>query len=175
MSKVEIYHNLGRSAEMSVVLRDGLKSAKKLIEEGKLEDYSSSWMLENHINFIYFQWFPPHLREYNIKNGTWVSIEVNPRKTFVFNREFRAKGDLSRYNASRMTLTNYIGQHEKTVVLKRQLKQGQTIIWDPITAEPLIVNSDDRRVSDYIWQYLNEVLIEKDIILPTEIKNYNPK
>lgn len=171
MSKVEIYHTLGRKANIDKLLAEGLKSAKQLIDEGVLEDYSNG-LFGDHINNIYFQWFPPHL-ESNKESTDWVSIEVDSELTDVYNREFRFHRDIGKYNASRMKLSKYISQHEKTDEMREQVKPGQIIIWNPITAEPMIVSVDDRRVNDYTCQYLNEILVPELIIPPSEFAGYN--
>ena len=148
MAIVEAYHFPGRGASVDDLLVDGLKSAKRLIEERKIDDYSSSWMLPDHQNMIYFQWFPPHL-EANRNNCDWVSIEVNSESTDVYNREFRTSGDLRKYQTSKMSLTDYISQHEKTKEIKENLTLGGTIVWHPFTAEPVIVGIHDKRVSNH--------------------------
>ena len=172
MSKVEVYHCPGRGASVDDLLVDGLKSAKQLVQEGKIEDYGGSWMLPDHQDVIYFQWFPPHL-EANGETRDWVSMEVNPEATDVYNREFRASGDLSKYRASRMNLADYISQHEKTKEMRENLEPGKMIVWNPLTAEPTVVGVDDRRVSDYTWQYLNEVLVPESIIPASRFKGYH--
>ena len=159
-------------ASVDDLLAEGLKSRKQLIKEGKLEPLSVRGLFDDHLSTIYFQWFPPHL-EANRKNYDWVSTEVNPETTDVFNREFRYYNDWVKYDASRMSLADYISQHEKTKEMKQNLKLGEKIVWAPLTAEPTIVGIDDKRVYDSRWQYLNEILVPKSIIPASEIKRYH--
>jgi hypothetical protein len=172
MKAVEIYHFPGRCATVDDLLIEGIKSRKQLIREGKLEPLNTKGLFEDHLLNIYFQWFPPHL-EANRKRYDWVSIEVGPEATDVFNREFRSHNDVAKYNASRMTLANYISQHERTKEMRKSLKPGQMIIWNPITAEPIIVGINDKRISDYTWQYLNEILVPGPVIPASEFKGYH--
>ena len=100
--------------------------------------------------------------------GVDILVEYN-----VYNREFRASGDLAKYQASRMSLADYISQHEKTKEMRNDLEPGKMIVWNPLTAEPTIVGVDDRRVSDSTWQYLNEVLVPKSLIPASELAGYH--
>lgn len=172
MTNVEIYHFPGRGASVDYLLTEGLKSREQLIREGKLEPLNVRGMFDDQLSMIYFQWFPPHL-EANKKNCEWVSIEVDPKETAVFNREFRYHNDRANYNASKMGLADYISQHEKTKAIRPNVKPGQMIVWNPLTAEPLVVGVDDKRVYDSRWQYLNEILVSKSIIPASEFKGYN--
>jgi hypothetical protein len=171
MAIVEVYHVPKRGASVDDLLAEGLKSRKQLIKEGKLEPLSSSGLFEDHLSTIYFQWFPPHL-EANRENCDWVSTEVNPETTDVFNREFRYHNDRGKYKASRMSLTDYISQHEKTKELRKDLEPGKMIVWNPLTAEPTVVGVDDRRVSDSRWQYLNEIIFQKPVVPASELKGH---
>jgi hypothetical protein len=129
-------------------------------------------MLPDHQRVIYFQWFPPHL-EGNSKNRDWVSIEVNPESTYVNNSEFRASEDLAKWRDSRMSLADYIFQHEKTNEIRKHLEPDKMIVWNPLTAEPTVVGIDDRRVFDFTWQYLNEVVVPTSVIPASEFKRYH--
>ncbi len=172
MTMVEVYHFPGRGASVDDLLAEGLKSREQLIKEGKLEPLKARGLFDDHLSTIYFQWFPPHL-ESNRENCDWVSIEVNPERTDVFNREFRYHNDRAKYNASRMSLADYISQHEKTKEMRKDLEQGRMIVWNPLTAEPTIVGVDDKRVYDSRWQYLNEILVPRSVIPASELKRYH--
>jgi|GEM_PF-6855537 len=85
--RVRIYHRIGRGATLEKILEEGLKSREKLIEEGApVEGYD---LLEDQKKNIYFRYDP------NIEKGDkeekWVAIEVDPKKTFVYNQELRVK------------------------------------------------------------------------------------
>lgn len=173
MARVEIYHIPGRGASVDDLLAGGIKSREQLIKEGKLEPlYDPRCLFDDHLSTIYFQWFPPHL-ETNKEECNLVSIEVDPETTYVHNREFRANNDRPQYDASRMSLSDYIAQHEKTKVMRGSVKPGQRIVWNPITAEPIIVSDDDKRVHDSTLQYSNEVLEPRPFIPRSELKNYH--
>ena len=172
MALVEVYHIPGRGASVDDLLVEGIKSREQLIKEGKLEPINGRGLFDDHLSTIYFQWFPPHL-EGNKEECDWISIEVDPKTTYVHNREFRVNNDRPKYNASRMNLSDYIAQHEKTKGLRSSLKPGQMIVWNPITVEPTTVSVDDQRVYDYTWQYLNEVLVPRLFILTSEFKDYH--
>ncbi len=174
MSLIEIYHIPRRGATIDDLLSEGLKSARKLIEERKIKDYGGSWLFPDHKEVIYFQWFPPHL-EFNREENDWISIEVDPQNTYVYNREFRVTREINKYRASRMKLSDYISKHEITKRIKKTLEPGKTIIWNPLTADPVVVNWDDERVSDFTWQYLNEIIIPATVIPPSEFKGYHKK
>ena len=172
MAMVEAYHFPGRGASVDDLLVDGLKSREQLIKDGKLEPLGASGLFEDHLSIIYFQWFPPHL-EANKENCDWISIEVDSERTDVFNREFRYHNDSAKYNASRMSLADYISQHEKTKELRNNLEPGKMIVWNPLTAEPTIVGLEDKRVYDSKWQYLNEILVPKPVIPVAELAGYH--
>jgi hypothetical protein len=172
MTMVEVYHFPGRGASVDDLLVDGLKSREQLIKEGKLEPLNASGLFDDHLSTIYFQWFPPHL-ETNRENCDWISIEVDSKRTDVFNREFRYHNDRAKYNASRMSLADYISQHEKTKELRTNIEPGKMIVWNPLTAEPTIVGVEDTRVYDSRWQYLNEILVPESVIPVAELAGYH--
>ena len=171
MVMIEVYHRPGRGASVDDLLVDGLKSARTLIEEGKINDYSVYGMFSDHQKVIYFEWAPSH-RESNMNACDWVSIELDSETTDVYNREFRFSGDLKKYRNSRMSLADYIFQHERTKEMREDLKPGQLIVWDPFTAEPSIVGIDDKRTSGSEWKSSNEILVPKSIILASEFRGY---
>ncbi len=171
MAMVEVYHFPGREASVDDLLAEGLKSRKQLIKEGKLEPLSASGLFDDHLSTIYLQWFSPHL-EANRERYDWVSMEVNIETTNVFNCEFRYHNDRTKYNASKMSLADYISQHEKTKEMRKDLESGKMIVWDPLTAEPTLVGFDDKRFYNPIWQYLNEVLVQKSVIPASELKGH---
>ena len=157
---------------MDDLLAEGLKSKDRLVEEGKMEPSGVKGLFYNQSFDIYFQWVPPHL-EANKKDCDWVSIKVNPDSTSVFNMEFRFKIESRNYNNSKMSLADYISQHEKTEEMRQGLEQGKAIVWDPLKAEPTIVKAGDKRFHDSTWQYSNEILIPRDIIPASEFSGYH--
>ncbi len=197
MTMVEVYHFPGRGASVDDLLADGIKSARQLIKEGKIEDYSGSCMQPDHLDNIYFQWIPSKddfptgwifdwIRDEMEKRG-YLSIGVNPETTFVYNREFRAKGNPAKYSSSRMTLSNFI---KKIEVARELLKENDSsnVFLDPISAQPRIMPYDQQvrsfaeltsfkkgydPVNASSWQYLNEILVPKSVIPVAELAGYH--
>ena len=94
----------------------------------------------------YFE-FRPKITKENIPENH-VAIETSLQNTFVYNGSL-LEGVLPRrfkdyYNMSCMLLSTYIKR--LTLVSAAQLQPDQTIIFDPITAKPMIVSTDDERV-----------------------------
>ena len=196
MGFVEIYHFIGKEASIDKILKEGLKSRKQLILERDLESFEQTRLFSGHFSNIYFQWLSPHL-EINLEECSWISIEVNPETTNVFNRELRpfifsyisryasselfkdndfednARGIWKKYALSEMSLSKYIFKHKKSRELKKNMKLGESIVYDPLTAEPTIISLNDPRKYFPIWMYFNEILIPKQIIRSSEFKNYH--
>jgi len=114
-------------------------------------------------NPIYFKFIPKVTKD-NIPLD-YVGLMVNPDKTWVYNGSF-LDGVLSEkfrefYGRSRMSLSNYIRVQDKSAKVmlgkytfqKIRIRDDQLVIFDPITADPMIVSIDDERVlkdSSYI-------------------------
>lgn len=104
---------------------------------------------------LYFEFIPGITKENILENH--VAIETSLQKTFVYNGSL-LEGVLpgrfiNYYNMSCMLLSTYI--ERLTLVSAAQLQSDQTIIFNPITAEPMIVSVNDKRVLknlDYRFQ-----------------------
>ena len=192
----EIYHFPSKEVLVDDLLSEGLKSREQLIKEGKSNPVDMSNLFNDHLSNIYFQWLSPHL-EIDMEKNNWVSIEVDSETTSVFNRELRpfitswipilmgvktkSLHDYENklcankyiYDASRMSLADYILQHKITKEMMQDLKQEQMIVWHPLTAKPIIIGVDDPRSVYPKWQYLNEILVPRSIIQSSEFKRYH--
>ncbi len=107
---VEIYHSLSRHVTIDTILDEGLKSRRRLVEEGKLKP-TSELLFPDHMNSIYFRWWNPIFAR--TTNTPWVSIDVDPQKTKVFNAEFRYDINRELYLASEMLLSELIEKKER--------------------------------------------------------------
>ncbi len=104
---------------------------------------------------LYFEFIPGITKENTPENH--VAIETSLQKTFVYNGSllegFLPGRFINYYNMSCMLLSTYI--ERLSLVSATQLQPDQTIIFNPITAEPMIVSVNDERVLknlDYRFQ-----------------------
>ena len=166
---VEIYHSLGQHITIHSILTEGLKSRKELVEEGKLEPVSQMYGPE-HMNQIYFRWWNSTFAR--TRDTPWISIDVDPQKTKVFNAEYRYDADKNLYLASEILLSELIEKKERGEAMKGTIPL-KGVTYHPLTAEPMLVDIDDERISDRHWFYSNEITIPRDVIPPTEFKDYH--
>ncbi len=169
MAMVEVYHSLGNHVSIDAILNEGLKSRRKLIEEGKLE-LTGDMLFPDQNEFIYFRWMNPNFAR--TLNTAWVSIDVNPETAKVFNAEYRYDADSGLYLASEMSLLKLIEKKERGEGMKGTVP-GKFVVYHPITADPTLVDFNDARVSDRHWIYSNESLVKRDVIPASEFKNYH--
>jgi len=160
---VEIYHSFGYRVTIDVLLKDGLKSRRRLVSEGKLKPITSR-CLPDQMDVIYFRQLDPSFAKG--LSTPWISLEVPENDHFVFNAEFRADSDAANYYASKIHLPEFIEKRKRGEAL-RGSKPG-ILVYDPITAESTFVDINDPRASDRHWLYHNEVLIQRDLIPPEE-------
>jgi hypothetical protein len=174
MTNVRIYHVPGRGASVDDLIAEGLKPARLLVEERKLEGDWRNHMSLTDQSSVYFQWVPPHLEPRFRETCDWVSIEVDPAAQNVYNREFRAHNDPRSYHNSRMPLADLIARHEEAAELRTTLKPGEIILLHPITAIPTTTSVDDPRTKDYRWLYLNEILVP-GVVDPSRFSEYHTR
>jgi hypothetical protein len=169
MAIVEVYHSLGNHVSIEAILKEGLKSRRKLIEEGTLKQ-TSDLLFPDQNEIIYFRWMNPDFARG--LDTAWVSIEVNPKTAKVFNAEFRYDADRRLYLASEMPLSELIEKKERGEAMKGTVP-GKFVVYNLITAEPTLVDFKDARVSNRHWIYSNEIPVKRDVIPASEFKTYH--
>ena len=155
-----------------MLLTVNISSVASAIPDESLEPESNVLIVHNHSSSLsreriekngldapygklYFEFIPGITKE-NIPEKH-VAVEVHSGNTWVYNGSFY-EGFLHRrfkdyYNTSGMLLSTYI--ERLSLVSAVQLRTDQTIIFDPITAKPMIVSVNDERVLknlDYRFQ-----------------------
>ena len=168
MTQIEVYHSLGKHVSIDTVLAEGLKSRKKLIEEGKLEPTSNLLFLDQN-ELIYFRWMKPDFAR--SLNSSWISIGVDSEAAKVFNAEFRYHIDKGLYHASAMSLSELVEKKQRGEAMKGTVP-GKFVVYNPTTAEPTLVDFSDSRVNDCHWIYSNEIPVRKDVIPASEFREY---
>jgi hypothetical protein len=168
MAQVEVYHSLGSQVSIETVIAEGLKSRRILIEEGKLEP-TSNLLLRDQNELIYFTWMNPDFA--SSLNSLGVSIYVDSEKAKVFNAEFRYSVNKKLYLASELPLSELIEKKEKGEAMKGTIP-GKSVVYNPTTAEPTLVELSDARVNDRHWIYSNEIPVRRDLIPASEFKSY---
>ena len=169
MAMVEVYHSLGNHVSIDTVLDEGLKSRKRLIEEGKLKP-TGDMLFHDQNELIYFRWMNPDFARG--LDSPLISIEVDPASAKVFNAEFRYDADRGLYLASEMPLSKLIEKKETGEAMKGTVP-GKFVVYNPTTAEPTLVDFNDARVSDRHWIYSNEIPVRRDVIPASEFRNYH--
>lgn len=169
MAMVEVYHSLGNHVSLDIILSEGLKSRRRLIEEGKLKP-TSKLLFPDQNELIYFRWMNPDFAR--TLTSLWVSIEVDPKTANVFNAEFRYDADRGLYAASGMPLSELIEKEERGEAMKGTVPK-KFVVYNPTTAEPTLVDFNDARVSDRHWIYSNESPVRRDVIPASEFKYYH--
>ncbi len=160
----EIFHSSwrvnGRDYTVEDVLRDGLKSKKRLIEEGQWTGSVPQTDFEKwRAGLVYFVLENP--------GRTWFSLMVDPTEVKVGNINLEQSPEA--YKQSIMTLDQYL-----------QRQSGSRIL-HPITAEPMAKEQsfsfpfpkfgDDIQLP--VSKYRVEVLIEEEVIPGSRIHRYN--
>jgi len=165
---VEVYHFIRVDVPTKTILEEGLKSRRKLIEEGILEPLKGSHF-PDHEESIYFRWMNPEFAR--VLTSRWVSIEVD-ESARVFNAEYRYDMNRGFYAGSEMTLSELIEKKERGAAMRGTVK-GKVVVYNPSTAEPTLVDSADHRVGNRHWFYSNETPVRIDLIPPLEFKNHH--
>ncbi len=168
MARVEVYHSLGNHISLDSILSEGLKSRRKLIEEGKLK-LTSEFLFPDQNEVIYFRWMNPDFAR-SLKSS-WISIDVDSETAKVFNAEYRYDADKGLYLASEMPLSELIEKKQRGEAMKGTVP-GKFVVYNPTTAEPTLVDFTDSRVNDRHWIYSNEILLRKDVIPASEFRDY---
>lgn len=179
---IEIFHYLN-GFDIKDIKREGLKvdgdykSSKLKSLVSKLRGNEDQGPGE----FVFF-YLEPEDRTDRTVNGTkrndfvtrsirdrWISMLVDPNKTFVYNRELRGTPE---YEESRMTLSDYMARCKDKVgkikeLLSREVN-GRFISVNPLTAEPEVVNEPNE-----VHHYKHEIVFQEDIA-PEELFRYCP-
>lgn len=152
MKRVEVYHHTKSLNLLRKILHEGLKAKESPAIGAKL---------------VYAYLEP-------IDDFPWVSFIVDPKDVKIGNNAFATlyltNGDKKfrdLYSISIMTLEKYM----KRSKLGCEFRNPVTAL--PITGEEL--DHIARKGGNYFLYYDPEVLVERDIIPPTELVKYNPE
>jgi hypothetical protein len=105
---VLIYHIALSEEVTKEIARSGLKSRRRLAEEGRSSgDLPSSPGFEDQSEIVYFQWLSPDMENAVRENHSGVCMDVDPDRVFVHNQFLRGI-DRREYEASRMTLAEFM-------------------------------------------------------------------
>ena len=190
---VEIFHIT--TSSLDLILSEGLKTKNQLLKESKNHEYMRSGVFEDHYDTLFFQWYKKGLKpNLFFESSNWVSIDVDPDKTFVYNRELRPyflsylpkmddtdnydstqkfKDLRQKYESSKILLSEFIKHSNQFIELQSAIDETKTIIRNPLTSEPLIVNINDERQWYPGYAYFNEILIKTPTLEPSEFKRHN--
>jgi len=92
---------------MAEIMSEGLKSRKKLSEEGRMNLQDDGSYFTNQPQYIYFKPIPEQ-RLTVFEGSNLIAIKVDPSDISVFNMEFRPYGNLSGYILSQRPLLTCI-------------------------------------------------------------------
>lgn len=176
--EVLIWHCCNRENLSSIRVK-GLKSSNQLVKEGVLKKPLPSRICNGN-DCIYFQYFPAIDDVYktlhdvleDAMDDDYVGINVNPYKTYVYNRQFRPLKDSAGYNKSKLLLSEYIETFSTCDALNKKRKKDEIVIRDPYTAKPFLVHCNDSRYCNALFNYPNEITIHSGIIPPTDLIIY---
>ncbi|NET71559.1 MAG: hypothetical protein F6K62_11690 [Sphaerospermopsis sp. SIO1G2] len=177
---VTIYHGIGKDADLDAIRATGLKSRKKLAEEGVMQLPSDGSYFTNQPQYIYFQDMTDD--KLARQNRGFASVSVDPDTTYVFNREFRVPHGqesnskmLDSYARSGITLRQHLANQEAAKQMKEDLPPGQMVIHDPYSGSPIAVSADDERVSNSRYMYLSDILVEAAVIPKEKLTFHEPQ
>ncbi len=185
---VRVYHSVSDDEALQRIRKHGLMNARELFRCG-LTDRDPSKIFEllnDGHDIISFQFLP----EAPLPEAPCVGFDVDPNTTYVYNRAYRWDNNLVKYNASKISLADYIMLKKQAAELSRKATQGQRVIFDPYTAKPFYVSTKDKRYYDpdesSDWQlyitdpmlkpdtarhylYLNEIIVPTPCIPPNQL------
>lgn len=164
------------------ILKDGLKSKAQLIKEGLIDPLPVKGIFSDEHKNIYF-WAT--LDNINLQYKNIVAINVDPSEVYVFNSQLRGAVAYFEYEASKMTLKEYLEKKEKYDQLEESISNSTEqyrVIEHSLTAEPIIIQSARSNNKNFGFMYDGysaEVLIPASNIpssyfsLYTKINNEN--
>ena len=173
--EVLIFHQIGsfdasayELADMilSNCLKVGLKSKNQLIKEGMRKELPVKGIFSDEHENIYF-W--PTIGFID-RNSPFIAIKVNSDEVYVYNSRLRGKVDYFAYEASKMTLSQYLERHENNMQIRHDisgLDSVLTLLKHRITAKPLFIQAADKyldQLDQYYQEYSPEVVIPANII-----------
>ncbi|HEV2600960.1 MAG TPA: hypothetical protein VGT41_01550 [Candidatus Babeliales bacterium] len=178
---VRVYHYIGRDGTVDSVKQHGLMTYNELFKKGLTANDPSKYsgVLPDQYDVVYFAAMstPP-------TDANSVGFDVDPERTYVYNREHRYDANRGRYQDSKILLSRYIMQQKKAEEMRKNAPAYHAVIFDPRTAEPFYVATTDKRYYDtdqfrYIsshsplksrhYLFLNEVIIRQSCIPAREL------
>jgi hypothetical protein len=154
--------------------KTGLKSKSQLIKEGVRQQEPVQGIFSDEHDNIYF-W---GVKDYGPDDRIKYSVKVDPDNTYVYNAQFRGSVDYFLYQASRMTLSNFLDKNAKSRELNAKITEGGLdkkveVINHPLTAEPVLINIEQTPIPTYCLEgYGAEVAYNSNIIPSTNFAVY---
>ncbi len=163
---VEVRHETDpyKNGSIEKIKKYGLLTYQELFNRGLTNtnpsQFKHTW--PDQYNVIYFSHDNPNSEK-------TVTLSVNPDDTYVYNRQYRFKRDLSKYSASKILLAKYIANKKKAEEMRLNAPKNVKVMLDPITSEPHYVKNNDPRYFSKDYFYYDEILIPRTNIPPEEL------
>lgn len=135
---VRIYHHTDSKAIQSIK-KHGLLTCRELVRRGLVTRVlKKGWVMNDQYDVLYFKW----LKQAPSKEEQYVGFDVDPDTTYVHNQEYRADNNVSKYNESKVKLSDYIARRKTADRLEEYRPKHQVVVFRPLTAQPFYMDAD---------------------------------